>query len=92
MLAGTARPGREKLSRPIKKMGLRRTRCTDPACPSRLELVERNQFKVYFTPYAPAVRTPVPDAMANAMSCREKRAENGVNIGVYEAATFTRDC
>jgi len=92
VLAGTARPGREKQSRPIKKMGLRRTRCTDPACPSRLELVERNQLKVYFTPYAPAVRTPVPGAMANAMSLREKRAENGVNSSVYDAATFTWDC
>ena len=92
VLAGTARPGREKQSRPIKKMGLRRTRCTVPACPSRVELVERNQSRVYFTPYAPSVRTPVPGAMANAMSWREKRAENGVNRGVYEAATFNRNC
>ena len=68
VLAGTARPGREKQSRPIKKMGLRRTRCTVPACRLLWEFVERNQSKVYFTPYAPAVRTPVPGAMANAMS------------------------
>lgn len=54
--------------------------------------MERNQAKVYFTPYAPAVRTPVPGAMANAMSLREKRAENGVNSSVYDAATFTWDC
>nr|AGC71220.1 hypothetical protein [uncultured bacterium A1Q1_fos_75] len=35
--------------------------------------MERNQAKVYFTPYAPAVRTPVPGAMTNAMSWREKK-------------------
>ena len=69
-------------------MGLRRTRRTVPACPSRLESVERNQSRVYFTPYAPSVRTPVPGAKANAMIYSEKRGENGVNSGVYEAAAF----
>lgn len=51
--------------------------------------MERNQSRVYFTPYAPVVQTPVPGAMANAMSCREKQPENGVNSRVYETATFS---
>lgn len=54
--------------------------------------MERNQAKVYFTPYAPAVRTPLTGANANVMSWSEKQAENGVYSAVYEGATFNRDC
>ena len=54
------------------------------ACRSRFEFVERNQSRVYFTPYAPAVRTPVPGVMANPMRWREKQTETAVYRGENE--------